>query len=790
MFRIDIAERRRASREKRQQRKRWSHVAAKVAGLLAVVFTAHWLGATLKQSESRETFRNSASRDVGLVVQQLGAASSSLIALDGLYAASEEVTAEEFSAFGQLLLRRQTEIVALFQTDESHAGRPYFTWSTTSNRTRPSVAQLAASLASLPPHNDAPAGTLTVPPHGLLQAPDEVLLSAPLSRTPGTIGAIISLSRTLSRSLGGLEDRWAALAIQVAGAEAPIAQLGLPFAGGSQAISTRVRVGDVDLEIVARPTAAFAASARSNLPQLFAAVAGIVYLIVLLALNTNRESRAARASLQSLQSALPLPWARMDAKAKLQLSNQPFRDLLEVPEDPDAAWQHGIEAEDYERIQELVLRALEIDEPCRLEFAREAQDGSLQWILAVARADHAALGEGEVQIVWMDITETHELEEQLWRAQKLEAMGQLAGGIAHDFNNALTAITGYSSMVLASLDPDGAAYEDVQHILNASQRAAGLTSRLLALTRTNLGQRAPTDLVAVIEQTVKLARSTLGRHVNVEFDLPDDLPPVHADAVQLEHLLLNLLFNARDAMPGGGSIVVAAEFVDFETYEGGAVVAPSSGPHVVLSVSDTGQGMAPTTLERIFEPLYTTKSNGQGTGLGLSMVRSAVSGHEGGLWVFSELDVGTTIRVALPTSTRDAGPLPMDDARPGNERILVVDDQPAILDLADRILTNLGYTVVTATTAQHALEIASERPFDLFLLDVLLPDHVGTQLAIELISIQPEAAVLLMSGYSARLLEDREAGGLPLDLLSKPFTRTILAQRVRQALERVTSNNH
>lgn len=754
---------------------------------IGIVALCIWIGRFVEDRERDHLFRGRALRDIGLVHQELRSIQSGVFALEGLYRSSEHVTDTEFRAFSRPILKRQSGLVALFHTNPSDPSIiPLVAWGPPNGVTRPERTELNAAFSELA--NERFQGPhVLFAPHPLTTAPDQLIFLLPLSHEQGVIGGIVSIERALEETVQTLSDTWAAIEVHHPDEQDVIlAEYGVAAnTQDSLRESYIVDYGDARLELVARPTERFIAATTMRLAEGLVLLATLLFLLFFFATHASRERRQAAEKLRALQSALPIPWALFDENQRLMQWNESFARLLEL-DDPDD-WGRGIDPEDFARLEASFAQAIETGSLLQFEVWRINSKAERRSLLAIARSgglDHSSKG---LQVVWMDSTETRELEEKLWRSQKLDAVGQLAGGIAHDFNNALTAITGYSSMVLASLERDTPVFEDVEHILSASRRAAGLTGRLLTLTRSHQGHRNPIDINAVLEQTLKLARSSMGKGVSIELDLAEDLPLAYADELQVEHLFLNLLFNARDALPDGGVIVVTTEHKLIDEPGDDSIVPPNVGPHVVLSVGDNGQGIPAENLLRIFEPLYTTKPSGRGTGLGLSMVQSVVNEHEGGLWCFSEVGVGTTIRVALPTSDVGAEFAADHVAKRGNERILVVDDQLSICELTKRLLGDLGYDVTTTGNPRLAIDVAKQRTFDLFLLDVLLPDTSGTELAQELQAIQPQAAILFMSGYSARLLEDRTRSGQVLDVLSKPFTRTALAQRIREALEREPS---
>lgn len=720
-------------------------------------------------------------RDVGLVQQHLHAVESGIHAMEGLYDSSEVVTPQEFAAFAAPVLARHEGLIALLHIpSEAAQAAPLVAWSAPTGRVRPSAAALTSALAERPPPSPDKEYVL-LPPHTYTAASDELVRLVELGEDKGFIGGIVSLDGVLQAAFRDHVELWTAVELWSSAPDgAVLAQHGTPATGTDERAAT-LPFGQIELDVVTFPTTSFITATKLRLTEALLVLVGLLFALFFLISQASRQRREAAERLEALQSALPIPWARFDDQLRLVQWNESFAELLEL--DDPTNWGRSLEAEDRERLQVSFQQALVSDAPLQLEVWRVTKAGQRRSLLAIARTEAGERAKA-LQVVWIDSTETRHLEEQLARTQKLDAIGQLAGGIAHDFNNALTAITGYSSMLLFSLDPDTPVYGDVEQILAASQRASGLTGRLLTLTHSRQGQHSPLALDELVRQTVKLARSSLGDEIRIELHLASDLPRVLADDIQLEHLLLNLLFNARDAMPKGGVIGVATRYEQLEDSDTDAVVVPGKGGHVLLEVGDTGQGIPPEQIDRSFEPLFTTKESGRGTGLGLSMVKSVVEEHAGGLWCISEVGVGTTMRIALPAVQTQVEPALPTEPQNGSERILVVDDQLSICQLTQRILGDLGYHVKATGNGHEALELAAQERFDLFLLDVLLPETNGAELARELHQLQPQAAVLFMSGFSARILEDHADFGVTHEILAKPFTGTALARKVRTALER------
>jgi PAS domain S-box-containing protein len=388
------------------------------------------------------------------------------------------------------------------------------------------------------------------------------------------------------------------------------------------------------------------------------------------------------------------------------------------------------------------------------------------------------------------------LEEQLRHAQKMEAVGRLAGGVAHDFNNVLTVIHGYAQTALERLPPEDPLRRDLQEVLRAAERAASLTRQLLAFSRKSPPAPTRLDLNAVLAGMEKFLRRLIGSDIEIVLRPAADLGPVKADRGQLEQVVMNLALNARDAMPKGGTLMLETARVELAAEAAERHLGLSPGPHVVLSISDTGTGMDRETLSRIFEPFFTTKPEGAGTGLGLSIVWAIVREAGGGVWVYSEPGRGTTFKIYLPEAPADeaeaeteaaggpAGALPR-----GTETVLVAEDERSIRRLIRELLTALGYQVLEAADGNEALRVSREydKPIHLLLTDSVMPFMSGRDLARQLAETRPEIRILYMSGYTAPALAANGHGVAAADFLEKPFTPSTLARKVREVLDRPTA---
>jgi PAS domain S-box-containing protein len=385
------------------------------------------------------------------------------------------------------------------------------------------------------------------------------------------------------------------------------------------------------------------------------------------------------------------------------------------------------------------------------------------------------------------------MERQLHQAQRLESLGQLAGGVAHDFNNLLAVISNYAAFVaeeIADKTPQQewqAVREDVQQIQRAAERAAGLTHQLLAFARREVIQPRALNLNHVIEGVEQLLVRTLGEHVELSTTLAAGLHLVLADPGQIEQLLINLAVNARDAMPGGGKLIVATADTSVDEDHAASRFGLSIGPYVSLKVSDTGTGMPQAVIDRAFEPFFTTKAKGEGTGLGLATVYGIVTQLGGYVQIYSEPGLGTTFTILLPETSRPAeGPSAGSGAALGGsgETVLVVEDEAAMREVTRRILTRNGFQVITAVNGLDAIEVAAGHPgdIDVLVLDVVMPQMLGKEAAMRICALYPAVTVLFMSGYTQGVLDSQGILETGVNLIEKPFTEVSLLAKLHEIM--------
>ena len=390
--------------------------------------------------------------------------------------------------------------------------------------------------------------------------------------------------------------------------------------------------------------------------------------------------------------------------------------------------------------------------------------------------------------VMVDITERLRLETELSNAAKLEAIGRLSGGIAHDFNNTLTAILGYVEMMRNDAPAGTRLADDLKEVQQAAERAAGLVRRLLAFGRRQVAHPRSLDLGSIIEGLVPMLGRLIGERIQVTVAIDPALRPVSGDPSEFEQIIMNLALNARDAMPHGGTLTIAAANVAITERNRRSTM--TDGPHLLLTVGDTGTGMDAQTRDRAFEPFFTTKPMGEGTGLGLSTVYGIVKQLSGFIWVESEVGTGTTFSVYVPAADAAVTPavaVEMPALPPAVRRgtVLLVEDEPTVLRFAKRALELYGFSVLHASTPEEALAIAAapETAMSLLLTDVVMPRMSGPELAARVRQARPDLAVLFMSGYPAGLVLPEHLDP-SMRLISKPFRLTDLLKTIEELLTR------
>ena len=504
--------------------------------------------------------------------------------------------------------------------------------------------------------------------------------------------------------------------------------------------------------------------------------------------------------------------ARIEAEAELaRVSEEAERLRLEAEAD-------RITAEGEKRVAEGVRLEAEADritaegekkdaERVRLEaeadrITAEGEKKDAERVRLEAEADRIT-AEGEKRVAegvrLEDAAHRKQLEAQLHQSQRLESLGQLAGGVAHDFNNLLAVILNYASFVAEELSSAtatdaGAQWEeplkDVKQIQLAAERASLLTHQLLSFARREVVQARALSLNSAITRMEQILRRTIGEQIELLITLAPSLPMVLADPGQIEQIVLNLAINARDAMPSGGTLSIDTAVMEIRENETSVTGVPS-GPYVRFRVSDTGTGMSAEVRDRAFEPFYTTKPRGEGSGLGLATVYGIVLQSGGYSRIYSDVGVGTSISILLPVPRQEVIGDHVDDCSGhklplGTETILVVDDEEALREVTGRMLTRSGYTVLTASSGAEAVQLASSHAtsIDLLLTDVIMPKMQGPTVATEVRKVRPDIRVLFMSGHAQPVLQAEDVLGTDFLLLEKPFDQAILLEGVRRVLDR------
>jgi PAS domain S-box-containing protein len=453
----------------------------------------------------------------------------------------------------------------------------------------------------------------------------------------------------------------------------------------------------------------------------------------------------------------------------------------------DGSWV-ALSADARERLQRAVARAAD-GTLVRHELELPGPDGrprvfdvSVKPVLSDAGRPTLLVAEAR------DITEWKRLEAQLRQAQKMDAMGKLASGVAHDFNNVLTVVIGFSQLILRAQSPEDPARGLLNEIVAAAERATGLTRQLLSFGGRPAGRPQTLHLNTVVAELEKMLRRLIGEHVDLRTDLDATLGAVRADRCHLEQILLNLVVNARDALPPDGGVLTVRTYP--ATARPPAAPDARPGPHVVLEVRDTGHGMTPAVRDRIFEPFFTTKEPGRGTGLGLSTVYGIVKQAGGFIEVVSAPEAGTTFKVYLPEAgggTEAAERVGPSHVLPrGRETVLLVEDEPSVRTLARVLLLESGYTVLEARDGRNALSVAQQytQPIHLLVTDVVMPELGGQALAEQLRLLHPELKVLFLSGYPEEAILRHGVFHEHHNFLPKPFSVLAMARKVRELLDR------
>jgi PAS domain S-box-containing protein len=510
--------------------------------------------------------------------------------------------------------------------------------------------------------------------------------------------------------------------------------------------------------------------------------------------------RKSEEKFQKLFDEAPVGYMELDAKGCITQVNRTELTMLGYPPDEmlgQPLWKFVVEEEAArEEIKARLSGAAQYGNPFERTYKRK--DGTTLPVMIedvlIRDVDGKITG---IHATLRDVSEHKrvekemaDLQEQLRQSQKIEAIGQLAGGIAHDFNNLLTVIKGYTQLSLVDLKEESPLWENIQEIQKATQRATDLTRQLLAFSRRQILDPKVLDLNSLIRDTEKMLHRMIGEDIELITLLSEDLGRVKIDPGQIEQVIFNLAVNARDAMPSGGKLTIETANVESDEDYAHAHVGVIPGHYVRLSVSDTGVGMSREVQEKAFDPFFTTKDKGKGTGLGLSTVYGIVMQSGGKIWVYSEPRHGTTFKIYFPTieGELDAlnGKREPDSFPGGSETVLLVEDEPSVRDLANRLLKQQGYRVLEAANGEEALRLIQENAGEkihLLLTDVVLPQMGGKELAGQLKIFRPDLKILYTSGYTDYAIVHHGVLEPGTHFLQKPFSLKTLSQKVREVLD-------
>jgi two-component system cell cycle sensor histidine kinase/response regulator CckA len=509
--------------------------------------------------------------------------------------------------------------------------------------------------------------------------------------------------------------------------------------------------------------------------------------------KTERALRETNQTLQALIEALPLAVIALDRAGTPTMWNSAAERIFGWKAEEVLGRSYPIVPDDrLEEHRTLFRAALERGEMVAgVETQRVRKDGSLVEVAIWSAPIRDAGGQVRISIdLYADVTERRHLEEQLRQAQKMDAVGRLAGGVAHDFNNLLTAIKGFGQLMLDDLEPADPLHGYAEQIQQATDRAASLTRQLLTFSRRQVLEPKVLDLNAVVANTNQLLGRLVGANIELRI-VPDPLlGQVKVDPGQVEQMLMNLVVNARDAMPHGGTLTIETRNIRVNSEDARLHPGMAVGSYAMLAVSDTGCGMDRQTQARIFEPFFTTKDQGKGTGLGLSTVYGIVKQSGGHIWVYSEPGQGSIFKVYLPRVLEQAQApaeeeLPALPVSAGTETVLLVEDEEVVRVLARKVLQKKGYRVLEATNGADALLIcrkASER-IHLLLTDVVMPGMNGHELATQVVSLRPGIQVLYMSGYAEDAIVHHGVLDEGIAFLEKPLSPAGLALKLREVLD-------
>jgi two-component system, cell cycle sensor histidine kinase and response regulator CckA len=448
--------------------------------------------------------------------------------------------------------------------------------------------------------------------------------------------------------------------------------------------------------------------------------------------------------------------------------------------------------EDHQRVRADIAQADDRPRRSGTEYTARHRDGRHFPVIAYTNPIRKGGHTIGIRGIVIDLTDIRNLEKRLNIAQKMEAVGQLAGGVAHDLNNLLSPILGYAEILLDDIAPQDSNRPAIQSIQNAGQKARDLVQQLLAFARKQPLQITTIDLNQIVSGFETLLRRSIREDILIAIDLTEVPALIQADAGQIEQVIMNLAVNAQDAMPKGGHLTLETAVIGLDENYVKEHPGVTPGRHVMLSLSDTGQGIPHAHRERIFDPFFTTKERDKGTGLGLSTVYGIVKQHQGDIWLYSEPDQGTTFKIFFPAANGQAKPIAAHQdnrqAARGTETIMVVEDNAMLRDMAQKILERHGYNVLVAGNGEDCLQrlTTHDGPVHLLLTDVVMPEMNGRELYARLAPLRPDLKVLYMSGYTDNVILQHGVLEADIDFIQKPFSVQGLANKIRMILDRPT----
>jgi two-component system cell cycle sensor histidine kinase/response regulator CckA len=496
---------------------------------------------------------------------------------------------------------------------------------------------------------------------------------------------------------------------------------------------------------------------------------------------------------QILIESAPVGIMSIDTNLKIIDMNAKLHEIFDLPDDRyQGAFLEDIEELQDEEIIDNFHKCMSSRKQYKMDkWTRVINDEQvyleLHWA-PITSVNREVLG---VQCIFIDITERTQLEERFYQAQKMEAVGRLAGGIAHDFNNLLTVISGYSAVIISRCQKTGddEILSFIREIDTASNMAASLTQKLLAFSRRHKVLQQNLDINLSILELDKIIRHLIGENIELVVLPEKNVPTIKMDPSQLEQILINLVINAKDAMPNGGSITISTAEANFKTTEEAIYNTIIPGKYVKITISDTGEGMSEEIQRQIFEPFFSTKDVGKGTGLGLATVYGIVSQSNGYIMVDSVVKKGTSFHIYLPAIAEKVDMTLEEDGEitlpGGDETILLVEDETSVQVFVETILKELGYTVLKASNGEEGLRVAKQNDYkiDMLLTDVVMPKLSGHEMVAEIRNIIPDLRVLYMSGYVNSTAVPKDIENENTDFLQKPFTALMLATKIRLVLE-------